>query len=138
MSDVPRKRRDLNMTARHTCPCCGYRTFDDIPGSYSYGLCHVCFWEDDPVQLLDPWFAGGANRPNLHDAQATYATHGAMERRFLSNAKGVLTTDVRDPTWRRVQESDRTFVRAPRDLSDEEMKDLTVWYYWRRHAQKDS
>ncbi|NIP43329.1 MAG: hypothetical protein GWN61_14025, partial [candidate division Zixibacteria bacterium] len=33
----------------YTCPCCGYRTLDDPPGSYD--ICGICFWEDDTVQL---------------------------------------------------------------------------------------
>ena len=117
---------------RYTCPCCGYITLSEWPGSY--GICHVCFWEDDPVQILDPWFEGGANRPSLLQAQAAYVTFGAMEQRFLANVKGVLPGDVRDPQWRPVAEYDRSFVRAPRDLSKEEHSDLTIWYYWRRHA----
>ena len=31
------------------------------------------------MQLLDPWFAGGANRPNLVDAQVAYVKIGAVE-----------------------------------------------------------
>lgn len=115
---------------RYTCPCCGFLTFDESPGSYQ--ICHVCFWEDDPVQLLDPWFAGGANRPNLVEAQACFAGCGAMEERFLQNVKGVLSTDDRDPTWRRVAEYDRAFVRTPRELSGDEHRDLNSWYYWRK------
>jgi hypothetical protein len=61
-----------------------------------------------------------------------YAVCGATEPRFLKNVKGVLTGDVRDPTWRRVHEEDRTLVRAFGDLSSDELRDLTIWYYWRR------
>ena len=84
------------------------------------------------MQLLDPWFAGGANRTNLVDAQVAYARIGAMEPRFLRHVRAPLPTDVRDPDWRPVGEGDRTFVRKPRDLSDEEYRDMNVWYYWRR------
>ena len=87
------------------------------------------------MQLLDPWYAGGANHPNLVDAQASYVRFGAMEDRFLKHVKGVLPTDDPDPAWRRVAESDRSFVRAPRDLSAAEYSDLRVWYYWHRFAR---
>ena len=117
---------------RYTCPCCGYRTFHGWPGSYE--ICHVCFWEDDPVQILDPWFRGGANRPSLVDAQENYVKLGAMEQRFLKNVRGVLSSDKRDDHWRRVTESDRQGVRTPAALSDEECRDLNVWYYWKRSA----
>jgi cysteine-rich CPCC protein len=117
---------------RYTCPCCGYVTLSEWPGSYE--ICHVCFWEDDPVQILDPWFGGGANKPSLVQAQATYVAYGAMEQRFVANVKGILSGDVRDPEWRRVAEYDRRFARAPRDLSKDEHRELSAWYYWRRHA----
>jgi len=120
------------MAARYTCPCCGFQTFDEAPGSHQ--VCHVCSWEDDAVQLLDPWFAGGANRPSLRDAQDAYLVCGAMEQRFLPNVKGALSTDTRDPTWRCVREYDRTFSRAPSDLSADEQRDAMTWYYWRRSA----
>ncbi|UOX88817.1 hypothetical protein MUY14_45345 [Amycolatopsis sp. FBCC-B4732] len=35
--------------AGYPCPCCGHLAFGEPPGSY--GICGVCFWEDDPVQL---------------------------------------------------------------------------------------
>jgi hypothetical protein len=114
---------------RYTCPCCGYQTFDESPGSYA--ICHVCFWEDDPVQILDPWFSGGANRPSLVDAQRNYQIHGAMESRFVGDVSGIQPDDQRDPEWRFVETADRASVRVPRDLTDAEAGDLSVWYYWR-------
>ena len=118
--------------ADFTCACCGYVTFGDWPGSYE--ICHVCFWEDDPVQILDPWYEGGANKPSLVQAQANYVACGAMESRFVGDVKGVQPSDVRDPEWRPVAEYDRPFARVPRDLSEREHGDLSVWYYWKRHA----
>lgn len=107
-------------------------TLGDWPGSYQ--ICHVCFWEDDAVQLLDPWYDGGANVSCLADAQSTFASCGAMEERFLKNVKGVLPDDVRDPQWRQVTAADRAHARLPRELSDAEFQDLNVLYYWRRNA----
>jgi uncharacterized protein YjiS (DUF1127 family) len=118
--------------SRYTCPCCGYMTFGNWPGSYE--ICRICFWEDDPVQILDPWFEGGANKPALSQAQANYAEFGAMERRFIGNVKGVRASDIRDQTWRQVSEHDRRHVRALNDLSEHEQRDLGIWYYWKRHA----
>jgi hypothetical protein len=117
---------------RYTCPCCGYLAFKEMPGSYE--ICHVCFWEDDPVQLMDPWFAGGANRPNLVEAQQAYARIGAMEARFTKNVRGIQPSDERDATWRLVAPSDREHVRTPASLSEEEYRRIDAWYYWRRDA----
>jgi len=119
-------------TPRFTCPCCGYMTLGDWPGSYE--ICHVCFWEDDLVQLLDPWYDGGANRPSLVDAQNTFRSCGAMEPRFLNSVKGAQSGDELDQQWRQVEVADRAFVRVPRDLSDDQFQDLDALYYWRRRA----
>lgn len=100
------------------------------PGSYE--ICHVCFWEDDLAQLLDPWFAGGANRPSLVQAQANYCAHGAMESRFLANVKGVLPGDAKDPNWRCAVVLDRGHVRLPSQFSAGELSDPIGMYYWRR------
>jgi hypothetical protein len=115
---------------QYTCPCCGYLVFDEAPGSYQ--ICPICFWEDDPVQVIDPWFPGGANKPSLAEAQETYARIGAMDPRFTNDVRGIQPSDARDSTWRQVMSSDRAHVRTPASLSDEEYRDLDVWYYWRR------
>lgn len=82
----------------YPCPCCGYMTFDQPPGSYS--LCGVCDWEDDNVQLAFP-LAGGANEP-LAVCQSKFLA--ALSERRLSElqSKGY----KRCPDWRPLQPSD--------------------------------
>jgi Cysteine-rich CPCC len=118
--------------SRFTCACCGYQTLSDKPGNWA--ICHVCFWEDDPVQLLDPWYVGGANRVSLAEAQENYAAIGASELRFKSNVKGILPGDAKDPTWRRVTDSDRSKATSPARLSEEKPNGDWPWYYWRTIA----
>ena len=49
---------------KYKCPCCGFYTFDEkLNGNYD--ICPVCFWEDDPIQLEDNEYKGGANRVSL-------------------------------------------------------------------------
>ncbi|MBP7867845.1 MAG: hypothetical protein KA419_18090 [Acidobacteria bacterium] len=117
--------------SRYTCPCCGYRTFKEPPGSYE--ICSVCFWEDDPVQFLDPWFEGGANGPSLASAQEEYTRIGACEERCWTFIKGVQPGDQRDSDWRPVRGSDKEKIRKFRDLSAEDYHDLKTWYYWLDH-----
>ena len=114
--------------AKFTCPCCGYCTLSGSPGSYE--VCHVCFWEDDPVQLLDPWYQGGANSVSLQEAQKNYAKFGVSEPKFKSNVKGVLPGDQRDPLWRLVEESDRQHVTTPAQLDKENPTGPWKWYYY--------
>jgi hypothetical protein len=51
------------------CPCCGNRTISE-PDSYE--ICEICRWEDDPVQLSDPDYSGGANHISLNQARARW------------------------------------------------------------------
>jgi hypothetical protein len=83
---------------RYLCPCCGHRVFDEQPGSYD--ICPVCFWEDDLVQLHDPLYAGGANRPSLVEAQRTYARLGACEERLLPYVRPPGPDEPPDEGWR--------------------------------------
>jgi hypothetical protein len=70
------------------CPCCGNLTMPDdgsFPGSFV--ICPVCFWEDDDVQLDNPNFVGGANRPSLNQARANYRTLGAKDEKARSHVR---------------------------------------------------
>lgn len=116
----------------YTCACCGFQTHDEPPGSDE--ICPICFWQDDAVQLLDPWFSGGANKPNLADAQTTFARRGAVEERLLTHVRKPCVSDSRDPTWRPVGDADRARVRTPASLTKAEYSDRSLWYYWRRKS----
>lgn len=114
----------------YTCPCCGYAEFSEPPGSYE--ICEICFWEDDPVQIADPWFSGGANVPNLVDAQQYFLQYGAMEERFASDVRKPTTSDEKDSSWRMVKPSDKAFVTYPRTSEELALKSGTrvPYYYW--------
>lgn len=60
------------------CPCCGYYTFEDKPNG-NYDICPVCFWEDDPIQLADENYKGGANHVSLLQARENFKSFGACE-----------------------------------------------------------
>jgi pantoate--beta-alanine ligase len=82
----------------YPCPCCGYKTLTEV-ASGTYDICPVCFWEDDPVQLDDPDFAGGANRPSLREAQRIFDRIGAIEPRLKEDVRAPLPTEARDANW---------------------------------------
>lgn len=78
------------------CPCCGYLSFDQPPGSYE--ICEICFWEDDELQLeYATTLAGGANRPTLLDAQRNFLKFGACEPEMVGNVRSPGPSDIRDP-----------------------------------------
>lgn len=49
-------------TDKYLCPICGRFRFDDL-----YDICEVCFWEYDPIQADEPFYAGGANHLCVND-----------------------------------------------------------------------
>ena len=115
-----------------TCPCCGYQTLSEPPGSYE--ICTVCYWEDDLVQLLDPAYSGGANSLSLIECQKNYSLLGACEDRFLKSVRAPDKDEVRDKEWRPVIKSDLKFASRPRDLSPADRGRPEAWYYWKREA----
>src|SRR3569623_358328 len=113
------------------CPCCGYFVFSEPPGSY--GICPICFWEDDISQLR---FAtmGGANRASLLEAQTPFRRLGACDARFVENVRRANPADSRDPAWRTL-EPDRDSIEVPlpgKDYGETYPRDPTLLYYWRR------
>lgn len=113
---------------RYTCPCCGYRTLGTSWGGFS--LCYVCYWEDDGIQLLDPAYAGGANKLSLAESQSNFAKFGACEEQFLDSVRPPRAEETRDPKWRPVTRVDFEHARLPRDVPDEDWDRPEKIYYW--------
>jgi len=57
----------------HLCAVCCQEEFSE---GGSYEICETCGWEDDPVQLNDPSFSGGANQMSLQQAHAYWTATG--------------------------------------------------------------
>ena len=77
----------MERPVKYTCPCCGYKTFDE-PVKGTYDICELCGWEDDLVQNEDPDYEGGANGICLREAQ----------HEFLNDTQD--TEDYfKDPGW---------------------------------------
>jgi len=118
---------------RFTRPCCGYRTLHDFPGSFE--ICKVCFWEDDPVQLLDPRYRGGANTLSLMKSQANLERLRVSDDRFVKKVRPPKTDESRDPEWRMVSKADLVQTRTSARLTDDEHQNLEVWYCWMKNAK---
>ena len=56
------------------CPVCGRTVFEQVG---KYEICEVCGWEDDPVQLANPDFAGGANKLSLNECIKAWNSQNA-------------------------------------------------------------
>lgn len=83
---------------KYYCPCCGYDTFNEEPQG-NYDICPICFWEDDPIQLRDPHYRGGANCVSLLEAQANFELFGACEKEMIRNVRSPNPNDIRNPDW---------------------------------------
>jgi aminoglycoside 6'-N-acetyltransferase I len=84
------------------------------------------------IQLLDPTYSGGANRPSLLEGQLNYAAFGACEERGRAKARQPNSDEARDPRWRRATAADVHPARVPRELTCDEYDRLETWYYWLR------
>ncbi len=62
----------------YRCPCCGYATLGERGG---FGICDVCYWEDDGQDDRDAdRVRGGPNGSlSLSRARANYQDFGACE-----------------------------------------------------------
>jgi Cysteine-rich CPCC len=80
--------KDAWMEDRFPCPCCGFLTMGEPPGSFA--ICPVCAWEDDNVQHRDPSYVGGANRISLSQARENYRSFCACSESEISNVRAPL------------------------------------------------
>lgn len=79
---------------KYKCPCCGYYTFEEKPNG-NYDICKVCFWEDDPIQLYDPDYRGGANRISLKQGRRNFIEFGACEKEMIPYVRKPLDDELR-------------------------------------------
>jgi len=71
----------MGSNKKSQCPSCGYYTLDDRSGTF--GICPVCYWEDDIVQFNDPNYEGGANEISLNKARENFKMIGALSEEYL-------------------------------------------------------
>ena len=82
---------------KKTCPCCGYRTLDK---NMLFNVCEICFWEDDPIQSLDPDYKGGANGDiTLREAQQNFQTCGACHTKYIEDVRRPNEADEKDENF---------------------------------------
>jgi hypothetical protein len=85
------------MIENFTCPCCGYKTLDE---QFSWDICSICYWEDDPLQFEEVDRVGGANTVSLRQAQKNFIEFGACERSMLRYVRMLGINYVRDEKWK--------------------------------------
>ncbi len=115
------------------CPCCGYLTGSEGPGSYD--ICAICFWEDDLVQLRFAKRRGGANHVSLLEAQENFAKTGVCEKQYAHHVRSPTTSDRRDEDWRPLNVVDDNIEEPVPgvDYGTTYPEDATALYYWREN-----
>jgi len=84
------------------------------------------------VQLLDPSFRGGANKPSLIEGQLNYQQFGACEEQAIKHVRPPKDTEPLDPEWRQVEKRDLHWTQ--RNHTKEEYERIESWYYWKREC----
>ncbi len=90
------------LIGKFACPCCGYKTFAEQPKGH-YDICEVCFWEDDPIQLDNPNYEGGANKVSLRQGQRNFIDFGACEREMIKKVRQPTNDEQRDEDWKPIE-----------------------------------
>lgn len=73
---------------KYKCKCCGYYTLYDEPVDPdvhpgTYEICHVCGWEDDSLQFLNPDKNYGPNGVSLNQAKLNFKLYGAIREDLI-------------------------------------------------------
>ncbi|SFS45772.1 CPCC family cysteine-rich protein [Marininema halotolerans] len=77
----------------YPCPCCGYLTrIEEEHGTY--GICPVCYWEDDELQYREPDLPGGANDESLNEARVHFKKCGACAPMFVNDVRKPLPDEI--------------------------------------------
>jgi hypothetical protein len=120
--------RYLNTIKKYTCPCCGYISLKESPGSDE--ICEICYWHDDYASLLYARVPIGGNKVSLIAAQKNFTNFKAKEERLIDAASKSRNASIaiKDPSWRQIDLEKDTFI----DYSEDRCPaDLELLYYWR-------
>ena len=103
---MPSRKRTI--AEKYTCPCCGYKTLDEIAPGFPpvYNICGICGWEYYPPNVEDPdWGQGGPNSPlSLRQAQRNFVEIGACSAKMRPYVRRPTQRDQRDSDWKLLEE----------------------------------
>lgn len=88
--------QDFAKRFQASCPCCGFATLTDSI-DWSYEICPLCFWENDPVQRGDASYIGGDNSISLLQARENFIRFGACRPQSLDHIRPPRTDEVPFP-----------------------------------------
>tara|TARA_R110001606_G_scaffold288198_1_gene436331 strand:- start:89 stop:451 length:363 start_codon:yes stop_codon:yes gene_type:complete len=104
---------------RVACPCCGLTT---LAGRSLYGICRVCWWEDDGQDDADADEVRGS--PNhdysLTTARANYRRHGHM----YDSGEGIMVVERPSPERQALVKYALSVTRGEQPLDMTRLTDL--------------
>jgi hypothetical protein len=83
---------------KYTCPCCGYKTHSREDSLWD--TCEVCFWENEPLTLDDPYYVGGPNSCSLVQAQQNFILFGANDENAKLYVRKPKANEPKDENWK--------------------------------------
>ena len=105
MEEVAARQNEMT-GVKHPCACCEHITMEAPPGSGTYDICPVCYWEDDASQFKDPDDALGANSVSLNTAKENFKAIGACDQKVLPSVRPA--TEAESPVHTPVSASSPT------------------------------
>lgn len=118
------------MKQKYTCPCCGYKVFDNPPGSFEQ--CPICFWEDEAFQLRYPR-EKGANKFSLVEAQNNFEDYKVSDPSLKIFVREPNINDKKDINWKKINlKKDKIAEKKEEDKEKINIypTNLTRLYYW--------
>ena len=116
------------MAKKYTCPCCGYKVFDNPPGSFE--ICPICYWEDEAMQLRYPKEVG-ANKFSLVESQINFEKDGVSNIELKIFVRKASENEEKDKNWRKINlKKDNIAEKDGERKINIYPNDLTRLYYW--------
>lgn len=114
----------MSLKNRGTCPCCGYKT---VNFKKTFPICRICQWQYCEDTLIDSSDIT-CNGITLKEGQLSFIEFGVSKNSdmYIAQQHEVKDTDIKDPEWRCINESD-IFLN---DFSKEEEKEILASINW--------
>jgi hypothetical protein len=119
----------MSNSKKYTCPCCGYKVFEQGPGSFE--ICPICYWEDEAKQLRYPQ-ESGANKFSLIESQENFEKYGVSNLELKVFVRPISENDQKDKKWHKIDLKKDKVVAKKEDREKINIypDDLTKLYYW--------
>lgn len=109
---IGRQRTDLKSEGilKNSCPVCGYLTLDERD---SFGICSICFWEDDGIDDFEVNEDSGPNHMTLREGREIFQE---AKRKLLT--ENVVGDNLVDTLKNKFKNLDNSIEQSNKDKSE--------------------